>query len=153
MHRSTRPPEILLGFAAGIVATIVIQQFLAWALHVVGLTGQNAFSMWPTLPLGVPSLVSRAFWGGVFGIALAWFGVRYVLGLHWLVATTLFTAAVRTVVDWFIAPMFYGQIWAGASADRLVIPLVLNVVWALGAAVLLAAFTLAMGTWGMSKTT
>jgi len=153
MQRTTHPPEILLGFAAGLIATLVIEQPLAWAIHQLGLTAQIAFSMSRTLPLGVPQFVSHAFWGGVFGIAMAWFGLRYVFGTRWLVAATLFAAAIRTAVDWFIAPMFYGMVWVGASADRLLTPLVLNFVWAFATAVLLAGSTLAMGTWGMRKTT
>jgi hypothetical protein len=49
--------------------------------------------------------------------------------------------------------MFWGRAWAGLSADALVIPLLLNVVTAVATAVLLAAATLAAGTFGNKSLT
>jgi hypothetical protein len=153
MRRSTSPPEILLGFAAGACATLFVDQPLLWALHELGATEMQGFSWTPTLPLGVPASLSRTFWGGTVGIALAWFGLRYPLGLRWLVLTTLFAAGVRTVADWFVAPMFEGPEWVGLTASGLILLPVVNLGWAAACAVLLAAFTLALGTWGMRRAT
>jgi hypothetical protein len=153
MHRSTHPTEILLGFAAGLIVALVVEQPLVWFLHEFGLTARHAFSTQPTAPMAVQAVWSRVFWGGVYGIALAWFGTRYELGARWFVASIIFTAGVRTLLDWFVLPMFWGHIWAGATVDGLIIPLVLNAVWAVGTAVVLAAFTLAMGTWGSESFT
>lgn len=141
--------EILLGFGTGLLAALFVQEPLVWFLHYLGLTSRHAFSMVQTLPLGVPAFASRAFWGGAFGVALAWFGSRYQLGARWAIASVVFTASVRTIVDWFIAPMFWGRFWVGWSADALFTPVIINFVWAAAAVVLLAFATLVLGTWGM----
>ncbi len=72
---------ILLGFVAGFVAVLVFHQGAAWLLHMltvkaqigVGVFGRvgSPFSMAPVKPFGVPHVLSWAFWGGVWGIALA----------------------------------------------------------------------------------
>jgi hypothetical protein len=57
-------------------------------------------------------------------------------------------AAVRTGADWFVVPLFWRHAWAGWGVDPLVTPLVLNLVWALATAALLAGASLVIGTWG-----
>jgi hypothetical protein len=153
MNRSTHPTEILLGFAAGLVVALVVEQPLVWFLHHLGVTARHAFSTQPTAPLAVEAVWSRVFWGGVFGIALAWFGTRYDLGGHWLGATIAFAAGVRTLLDWFVLPMFWGHVWVGLTADAILTPLIVNAVWAAATAALLAAMTIAAGTWGSESLT
>jgi hypothetical protein len=153
MRRSTPPTEILLGFAAGLIVALVVQQPLVWFLHHFGLTARHAFSTQPTSPMSVQAVWSRVFWGGVFGIALAWFGTRYVLGSRWMIATIAFAAGFRTFIDWVVVPVFWWHSWQGFSVDAFVTPLILNVVWAVVTAGLLAAMTLAAGTWGSESLT
>lgn len=148
MQRSTPPTEILLGFAAGAIVVLVVQEPLVWFLHHFGLTAWYGFSTWRTQPFGVQAVWSRVFWGGAFGIGLAWFGTRYALGTRYIVRPAVLIAGVRTLADWFIVPMFWGHAWAGWSGDALVVPLALNFVWAFVTAALLLAFTVAAGTWG-----
>ncbi|HEX3702881.1 MAG TPA: hypothetical protein VHU82_06105, partial [Vicinamibacterales bacterium] len=134
------------------IIALVVQQPLVWILHGIGLTARHAFSTQPTAPMGVEAVWSRVFWGGVFGIALAWFGTRYELGAHWLTATVVFIISVRTGLDWFVLPMFWGHAWAGLTADALVTPLILNAVWAFATAALLAVMTIGAGKAGQSLT-
>ena len=148
MNRSTHPTEILLGFMAGFIIAFVVQQPLVWLLHHAGLTARHAFSTQPTSPMSVQAMWSRAFWDGVFGIVLAWFGLQFDLSARWLAGTIAFTTGVRTLGDWFIVPMVWGHVWTVLTADAFLTPLILNVVWAAATAVLLVAMTLAVGTWG-----
>jgi hypothetical protein len=153
MRRSTHPTEILLGFAAGLIVALVVQQPLVWFLHHFGLTAQHAFSTQATSPMSVQAVWSRMFWGGVFGVALAWFGTRYVLGSRWLVGTITFGVVFRTFIDWVVVPIFWWQAWPGYSLDTIVTPLILNIVWAIVTAGLLAVMSLAAGTWGSESVT
>jgi hypothetical protein len=148
MRRAAPPIEILLGFAAGLVATLLVQLPFVWFLHLLHLTARSGFSSVPTPPLGVEETWSRVFWGGAFGVALAAWGVTLPLGRRWFVSATGCIVAARTIADWFMVPMFYGQVWAGWGVDALVMPVVINVVWGVATATLLAAATLAVGTWG-----
>lgn len=72
---------ILLAFIAGVVGVLVFHQGTAFLLHhwgngvpmvtaTLGTTGAP-FNLAPVPPLGVPTVLSQAFWGGVWGIVLA----------------------------------------------------------------------------------
>ena len=149
MRRATPPIEILLGFAVGMIAAICVQLPLVWFLHLLHLTARTGFSLQITPPLGVEEMWSRVFWGGAFGLVLAGWGVSYPLGRAWFVSSVSMVILVRLFVDWVIAPMWTsGHLWAGWGVDALVMPIVINVAWALATALLLAAATLGVGTWG-----
>lgn len=148
MRRATPPTEIVLGFAAGMLAAFFVGRPFVWLLHLFGLTAREAYSTARTIPLGVELLWSRVFWGGAFGVAIAWFGSERPLTLTNLWHTALIVAALRTVADWFIVPMFYGQPWVGASVDALLTPVLLNFAWSSAATLFAAGLSLAGGTWG-----
>src|SRR5205085_7083086 len=60
----------LKAFVAGFVATLLFHQGLLALLHARGVSPRKAFDLSPTKPLGVPLVVSLAFWGGLWGILL-----------------------------------------------------------------------------------
>jgi hypothetical protein len=154
MRRATPPTEILLGFFVGMIATLCVQLPLVWFLHLWHLTARTGFSTTPVPPMGVEAMWSRVFWGGVFGLALAAWGVFYPLGLRWFVSSIGVMVPARLVVDWIIAPIWtQGRFWAGWGSDAFLMPIVVNLVWALATALLLAASTLAAGTWGTKSLT
>src|SRR5579871_854188 len=106
MRRATAPTEILLGFGVGMIAALCVQLPLVWFLHLLHFTARTGFSRELTPPLGVEAMWSRVFWGGVFGLAMAAWGVFYPIGLRWFVSTTSVILAVRLFVDWIIAPIW-----------------------------------------------
>lgn len=72
---------ITLGFISGFLAVLIFHQGTAFLLNTyangmpevvswIGRTG-TPFNMSPTAPLGVPTVISQAFWGGIWGIVLA----------------------------------------------------------------------------------
>ena len=154
MRRATPPTEILLGFFVGIVVTLAVQLPLVWFLHLLHLTSRTGFSTVPEPPMGVEAMWSRVFWGGAFGLALAAWGVFYPLGVRWFVSSVGMIVAARLLVDWMIVPILTaGRFWAGWSVDGFLMPIVINLTWALATALLLAAATLAAGTWGTKSLT
>lgn len=58
-------------FVAGAGAVLTAHQAAVWTLHRAGITPWVAYSFTPTAPLGVPHVLSAAFWGGVWWVALA----------------------------------------------------------------------------------
>ena len=58
-------------FVAGFIATLVFHQGLIGLLHLMGVVPFSPFNMTATQPLGVPSVVSLAFFGVLWGI-LVW---------------------------------------------------------------------------------
>ncbi|HZT76604.1 MAG TPA: hypothetical protein VFA27_08090 [Vicinamibacterales bacterium] len=155
MRRATPPTEILLGFFVGMIATLCVELPLVWFLHLLHLTPRTGFSLQPVAPMGVEAMWSRVFWGGAFGLALAGWGVFYPIGVRWLISSAGTILAARLFVDWIIAPMWSAtsHVWGGWSVDAVVMPLVMNVAWVLATALLLAAATLAAGTWGTKSLT
>src|SRR5215218_10347817 len=82
---------ILLGFAAGLLAVPLFHQAALFLLHAAGI-GPAAWNMAPVPPFGVPALLSAAFWGGLWGIALALVERRFPRGAGYWVAALLFGA-------------------------------------------------------------
>ena len=59
----------ILGFFAGFLAVLIFHQSLWYLLNLVGLIplDRRAWPLDPIPPYGVPSVISKAFWGGAPG--------------------------------------------------------------------------------------
>lgn len=62
--------RLCLFFVAGFLAVIFFHQPILGLLHGAGIVPSAPFNLSPTAPLGVPSIISGAFWGGVWGIVM-----------------------------------------------------------------------------------
>tara|TARA_A100001391_G_scaffold98619_1_gene65427 strand:- start:4394 stop:4819 length:426 start_codon:yes stop_codon:yes gene_type:complete len=117
-------------FAAGALATLVFHQGLLALLHFSGVTPAAAYNWSSTPLLGVPAVLSLAFWGGVWALPLWWL-VRYKPArLFWWVSL-LFGAIAPTVVAMLLVFPLKGLpvsavTWAGGF--------LLNAAWGLGTA-------------------
>jgi hypothetical protein len=129
-----------LAFAAGVMATFVFHQGGLALLNELGLTERAPFNMSPTRPLGVPQVFSLAFWGGVWGIALAWF-----LGTNkrgWYTRALIFGALLPTAVALFVVAPLKGQpVAAGWDLQLILGGVILNTLWGLGTALIYRALT------------
>jgi hypothetical protein len=88
-----------------------------------------------TPPLGVPAVLSLAFWGGVWGILL-WFVIAGVQGSprYWLLAL-LFGAIAPSLIALLVVFPLKGQPVGGGWKPAVVIgALLLNGAWGLGVA-------------------
>jgi len=124
-------------FVAGFLATLVFHQGVLYLLHKAGASPRPAFNMAKVPPLGVPQVISLAFWGGIWAIALAYLpGAPFGLGtwLYWI----LFGAVFPTVVAlWVVLPMKGMGMKNGFDQKLLVGALILNGAWGFGTALLL----------------
>ena len=68
----------LRAFIGGFLATLIFHQGVWFLLHLAGAV-PPPFSLEPTQPLGVPKVISLAFWGGVWGIPI-WMLIRHSRG-------------------------------------------------------------------------
>lgn len=124
--------QLIKLFLAGFISTLVFHQGLLAALHAGGLFPRAAWNMAAVPPFGVPQVLSLAFWGGVWAIAI-WYGMRFT-GLSgtwiWVLAGAILPSIVALGL---IMPM------KGIPVDgKLIIgALILNAAWGLGVAVLL----------------
>ncbi len=131
--------HVLTGFIAGFLAVLTAHQAVIAAGGALGLLpGATGWSTRPVPPLGIPQVLSLAFWGGVWGIPLAWLAGRMGQGwMRWAVPAVLFGLAT-TLVGWYVVGPLKGRPPADLSAARLATGLVINGTWALGALAILA---------------
>jgi hypothetical protein len=129
----------LKAFAAGFLATVFGHQPMMWLLGQIGFVSFPAWSMKPVPPLGVPSFISLAFWGGVWGIILLLIIQRQRGARYWVIAALVGAIAPTLVAGLIIAPL-RGQQLKGDKASLLVMGLLVNLAWALGTALLIKLF-------------
>lgn len=132
---------LLRPFVAGFVSTLVFHQglmlFLLWLTD----STRRAYDWTPMPPFGVPAVLSLAFWGGLWGIAL-WLLIRRLRGAaHWL-AALLLGALLPSLVAWFVVMPLKGLPAAGGFESAIIIgALLLNGAWGLGVACLMRLST------------
>jgi hypothetical protein len=121
-------------FFAGVLAVPLGHQIALWVLNAAGFTERTPFPMEPTLPFGVPAVVSLSFWGGVWGILLGLVLTRTRGSKFWIVALS-FGAVVPTLVAGLVVQPLKGQP-AGGDSKAIAMGLIINGVWALVTAAL-----------------
>jgi hypothetical protein len=140
---SASATRLALGFVAAFLATLTFHQIGIWVLHAAGLTGATPWTTTPIPPFGVPSVISLAFWGGVWGIL-------FVLIERWLarspggywVGAALFGAIVPTLVLMFIVFPLKGRPLGGGFAWQLIVTLLIaHGLWGIGTAVFLGVLS------------
>lgn len=130
-------------FLSGFFSTLVFHQGTLSILHSVGATGRAPYSMAPTQPMGVPAVLSLAFWGGVWGILL-WLAISRFLGsaLYWILAAAIGAVAPSLVALFVVLPLKGQPAAGGGKPDVIAGALILNGMWGLGVALLMRLFSL-----------
>ena len=140
---------ILLGFAAGFLAVLVFHQGTAVLLHLLTTKagiGADVFGRVPfpyrtapVPPFGVPAVISAAFWGGVWGVVLA-FLLRAFRPPD-LLFGAVFGALALTLVAFTLVATLKGQPqFAGGNKQVWWRVLLYHAAWGWGAALLLRPF-------------
>ena len=131
--------RMLLGFVAAFFATLIFHQIGLELCHLIGLTPNVPYNFKGVPPMGVPAVISLAFWGGVWGIV-------FVLVEPWLarspggywVGAIIFGAIFPTLVAWFIVfPLKGIPVAGGFRFPGLLVGPIVNGLWGLGTAVFL----------------
>lgn len=128
--------QLLLAFIAGFIAVLAFQQSLRAALVAGGAVSATPYSLAPTAVTGVPQVLDRAFWGGVWGIVLVLVVPRRPAYAFWIAALA-FGALLPSLFTWFIVAPIKGQaLAAGGDPVRLGVTLATNGAWGVGTAAL-----------------
>ena len=126
---------VVIGFLAGAISVFVFHQgfiLIAWQL---GLLPGAPYSLEPTAPLGVPRVISSAFWGGLWGIALALL-LQRLRRADWLWVGILFGGILLLLVGILVVGPLKGGELAWPSSTMLLRGFIINGAWGLGAALL-----------------
>jgi hypothetical protein len=99
----------LVGFVAGALSVLIFHQFGFWVATELGFVRARLYNMNPVPPFGVPTIVSAAFWGGLWGIAAAFLVPRLPGTLGGVLGWVLFAGIIVTLVNWFIVQPIKGQ--------------------------------------------
>jgi hypothetical protein len=129
--------QYLKAFIAGFVSTLIFHQAIYGLFWLAGVIPGPPYGFSPTWPLGVPSVISLAFWGGVWGIPL-WLLIRHSTGSrYWLRAIVFGALAPSAVALFMVFPLKGLAFAAGWNPVILVAALILNGAWGFGAALFL----------------
>ncbi|WP_328185861.1 hypothetical protein [Marinobacter sp. OP 3.4] len=120
-------------FISGFLATLIFHQGLFGLFYLAGVVPSGPFNLSPVPPLGVPAVVSLAFFGGLWGILL-WALLGRLKTLAFWSLMIILGAIGPTVVAMLVVFPLKGmevsaQSWFGG--------LILNGFWGLGVAVFL----------------
>jgi len=127
--------RIVLAFLAGFFATLVFHQAVIWIFHTMGLSPRAPFDMHRVPPFGIPSVISLAFWGGVWGIIMIPAISRIRSEALWWIAAILFGAIFPTLVAAFVvAPLKH--VTMPHTPQMALFGLTVNGAWGLGTAIL-----------------
>ena len=100
---------VIVGFIAGALSVLIFHQFGFWLATELGFGRSRIYNMQPVPPWGVPTIVSLAFWGGLWGILAAFLVPRLPGALAGVLGWILFAAIVVTLVNWFVVLPIKGQ--------------------------------------------
>jgi hypothetical protein len=138
--RSARKLAASLGlaFLAGCIAVLIFHQGVLGLLHALDVTPRAPFDFDRTAPFGIPEVVSSAFWGGIWAVALS-LVLRHLSGPSYWLTALVFGALVLTVVAWFVVQPLKGQplLW---QPSQVMVGLLVNGAWGIGTAILLRLF-------------
>ena len=96
---------LIIGFVAGFLATLIFHQSLWFVFNQVGLIplDRPAWPLEAIPPLGVPFVVSKAFWGGVWGALLATM-LGPLTGAAYWTSWILVGAVALSLVAFYVVP-------------------------------------------------
>jgi hypothetical protein len=131
-----RPPGylVVIGFVAGAIGVLVFHQAVILLMYLLGLLPAGPYSMKATAPLGVPQVLSSAFWGGLWGIVLVWL-MATLRAADRLWVAVLFGGVLPTLVAILVVtPLKGGDPAARLQFAMLLRGFVINGAWGLGTA-------------------
>ncbi|MEQ1717189.1 MAG: hypothetical protein ABL907_14605 [Hyphomicrobium sp.] len=129
--------RLLTAFIAGCLATLVFHQSTVAALNALQVmpAGFPPWSFDPVPPLGVPTVISKAFWGGLWAILLDLLLAR-TSGLTYWGGWTVLGALALSLVAIFVVPQMKGAAMPDFMS-RMPIYAMVNGAWGLGTALIL----------------
>ncbi|WP_036305506.1 hypothetical protein [Methylopila sp. 73B] len=130
--------RLAAAFGAGFVSVLVFHQGLLALLAAGGLTAAQPWSLAPTAPFGVARVISASFFGGLWGVALAFLLRRFPKSPSYWIVALLFGSIAPSLVAWFVVqPLKGAPVGGGFPLSGVLVALAVNGAWSLGTALLL----------------
>lgn len=119
-------------FIAGFLAVLCFHQVALGLMHSAGIVPFAPFSLQPTAPLGIPSVISGSFWGGLWALVMIAFLDKVGHALIWLKAALFGGIALTLVALMIVFPLKGYGIDMAQLPGRFVIGFILNACWGIG---------------------
>ena len=128
--------QYIKAFAAGFVATLIFHQGV-YTLFYLGDPSLPAPYNMTVNGVGIPAIISTAFWAGLWGI-LAWLLIRGLVGVRYWLTAIVFGALGPTAVYLFAVRPLKGESFAADWSPVIIIAgLILNAAWGFGVALIM----------------
>jgi hypothetical protein len=132
-----RVVRFVQAFIAGFVSTLMFHQGVLAMLYLAGAVPRAPYDLRAVPLLGLPAVISLAFWGGVWGAAI-WSLLKHMGGAAYWVWAVVIGAIGPSAVALFIVYPLKGMPVAGGWDPKLLgTALLLNGAWGLGLALLM----------------
>lgn len=129
--------QILVGFVAGFIATLIFHQLAVAVLWWLQIAPGPPYQMAPRPPFGVPAVFSLAFWGGVWGILYAWCDRWFSRGAgYWVTAFVVGAILPSLVALLIVLPIKGGPLGAHWNPRIWMFAFLVNGCWGLGTGIL-----------------
>ena len=133
----SRAIDFVKAFIAGVVSTLLFHQGLFTLFYLAALVPRAPYDLKAVPPLAIPAVVSLAFWGGAWGVAI-WPFLKGVNGpAYWVRAPVISAIASGSVALFIVAPLKDMPMAGGWSPKVIVTTVMLNGTWGLGMALLM----------------
>jgi len=124
---------VVVGFVAGALGVLVFHQFGFWIANELGYARAPLSNLRPVPPWGVPTILSMAFWGGLWGIGAACLIPRLPGLLNGVLGWVLFAAIIVTLVNWFVVfPIKGAPVGGGFHLPGLAVVPLVYALWGFG---------------------
>ena len=121
--------DFVKAFIAGFVSTLVFHQGVLTLFYLSGAFPRPPYDFTSVPPLGIPAVISLAFWGGVWGAAI-WALLKDAAGAAYWVRAVVLGAIGPSAVALFIVFPLKGMPMAGGWDPKLIVgALILNGAW------------------------
>ena len=117
-------------FVAGFLATLVFHQGVIALFWLAGAIPAAPWDMSPVPPLGVPKVISLAFWGGVWGLPVWWLIRRWRGAKYWLAALSVGAVGPTAVAMLVVFPLKGLDV----NTTTVIGGLIVNGAWGIGVA-------------------
>jgi hypothetical protein len=129
--------QFVKAFIAGFISTLVFHQGVLALFYLAGAVPRAPYDLGSVPPLGIPAVISLAFWGGLWGAAI-WPLLMNVAGpAYWIRAVVIGAIGPSAVALFLVFPL-KGMPMAGGWDPKIIIgALILNGAWGVGVALLM----------------
>ena len=125
--------SVIVGFVAGALSVLIFHQLGFWIANELGLLKVPLYNMRGVPPLGVPTILSQAFWGGLWGIGAIFFVRRLPPPLNGALGWIAFAAVIVTFANWFIVlPIKGAPVGGGFRMNGVVVAPIVYALWGFG---------------------